>query len=507
MGPPGSVSGHAMTCGNAVTRRSFARIRWSVRRHPLAVPRPVEEERALRVPPPARLEERRCEDGLDEDARARWRDSGSRRPRRSSKLCCGPSERTIASSFAAAWSSKPKPTQKRFRSARPHARLIFEPNGACTTSCMPPLSSKKRSRMTRFCVGTAPSAWRPGLDVLGDLDGGAFGQRLAAFGIRKCRGRSSPAAAHSLPQVADLRRELARPAGRLAEPERKRRRLALRVRDADDAGLDPDDAPRRVAELEDVAAVGLDGPVLVDGPDERAFRLEPHLVVGGVGNRAAGHERREAGALRPHAGGRSRRRGAAAPVGRRCGARRRGRTPRAKAPDRARPSARGRRARAPPTLRRHAGRDDLLREDVERARRHRRAVEDRAPDATSRSAAPSTSSSSVSGKSRPFGIFRSTWPERPTRWRNVAIERVAPTWIARSTSPMSIPSSSDAVATSARSVPAFRRCSASRRRALREAAVVARHGVLAEEARELRRRCARPSCACSRRRASCGARG
>ncbi len=67
----------------------------------------------------------------------------------------------IASSFAAAWSSKPKPTQKRLRSASPQARLILEPKGACTTSCIPPLSSKKRSRMTRRCVGTAPRAFFP----------------------------------------------------------------------------------------------------------------------------------------------------------------------------------------------------------------------------------------------------------------------------------------------------------------------------------------------------------
>ena len=46
----------------------------------------------------------------------------------------------------------------------------------------------------------------------------------------------------------------------------------------------------------------------------------------------------------------------------------------------------------------------------------------------------------------------------------MAIERVAPTWITRSTSPMSMPSSSEAVATSARSWPALSRCSASSRR-------------------------------------------
>ena len=44
------------------------------------------------------------------------------------------------------------------------------------------------------------------------------------------------------------------------------------------------------------------------------------------------------------------------------------------------------------------------------------------------------------------------------------MDRVAPTWITRSTSPMSIPSSSDAVATIARRRPAFSRSSASSRR-------------------------------------------
>src|SRR5262249_37644710 len=57
-------------------------------------------------------------------------------------------------------------------------------------------------------------------------------------------------------------------------------------------------APRRVAELEDVARVRLDRPVLVHGADERAFGLEPDLVVGGVRDRAAGEERGEPRAAR-----------------------------------------------------------------------------------------------------------------------------------------------------------------------------------------------------------------
>ena len=46
-----------------------------------------------------------------------------------------------------------------------------------------------------------------------------------------------------------------------------------------------------------------------------------------------------------------------------------------------------------------------------------------------------------------------------------AIERGEPIWQTRSTVPMSMPSSSDAVATTARSSPLFSRASASRRSA------------------------------------------
>ncbi|MCY1506635.1 hypothetical protein D9M68_408870 [compost metagenome] len=46
------------------------------------------------------------------------------------------------------------------------------------------------------------------------------------------------------------------------------------------------------------------------------------------------------------------------------------------------------------------------------------------------------------------------------------MERGEPIWQTSSTSPMSMPSSSDAVATSTRRRPALRRCSASRRSSL-----------------------------------------
>ena len=81
----------------------------------------------------------------------------------------------------------------------------------------------------------------------------------------------------------------------------------------------------------------------------------------------------------------------------------------------------------------------------------------------SSSAAHSTSSSRDSGKMRAFGTPPTWWLARPARCRNVAIERGEPSWQTRSTSPMSMPSSSEAVATSTLSSPFLSRCSALRR--------------------------------------------
>ena len=74
----------------------------------------------------------------------------------SGKLCCGPSESSTQSSLAAACSSKSKVAQKRLRRASPNARFTLPPKGACSTSCMPPLSSKKRSSTMCSRVGTTP---------------------------------------------------------------------------------------------------------------------------------------------------------------------------------------------------------------------------------------------------------------------------------------------------------------------------------------------------------------
>src|SRR6185295_1054388 len=83
---------------------------------------------------------------------------------------------------------------------------------------------------------------------------------------------------------------------RLAEPERDGRWRTLRVFDTDLAHLDAADAPRAVAEQENVAAHALHGEIFVDLADEDAGRFLDDVVVGGVRDGAAAGDRREPGA-------------------------------------------------------------------------------------------------------------------------------------------------------------------------------------------------------------------
>jgi hypothetical protein len=95
-------------------------------------------------------------------------------------------------------------------------------------------------------------------------------------------------------EIAHLARELVAARGGLAEPERNVRRRAFRVGHADHAGAHLQHAPRRVAELKDIARVAFDREVFVQRPDEGVFRLQEHAVVGHFGDRAAGGERQHA---------------------------------------------------------------------------------------------------------------------------------------------------------------------------------------------------------------------
>ena len=257
------------------------------------------------------------------------------------------------------------------------------------------------------------------------------------------------------PQLRHLGREFGRPRGRLTQPERHGGRRVAGVADAHDAGFDVADLPRVRAEQEDVAGHRLDGPVLVDRADEEVVGSATHAVVADLGDRAAGGERGEPRALaaahlavdrvvvhvpaaRTATGddtGRDElehfvelRRGSA-----RCTALR---------------AARSRRARRCPTpsrrpRRRSAGRGCRAGAAAGGSRRGDRHAPRRAARRTRRARRAST------GRGAPSGRRRGEWLDRPTRCRNVAMLRGEPIWQTSSTGPMSMPSSSDAVATSA----------------------------------------------------------
>ncbi|MBV6412664.1 MAG: hypothetical protein OMOMHJEC_00447 [Xanthomonadales bacterium] len=101
-------------------------------------------------------------------------------------------------------------------------------------------------------------------------------------------------------QPRDRRRQRIAASGRLGHPEGNRRCLSARVLDPHLALADAADAVALVAELKHIARQAFDREVLVDRADADALRLQQHLVVGGVGDRAAagqrGHARAATGA-------------------------------------------------------------------------------------------------------------------------------------------------------------------------------------------------------------------
>ena len=244
--------------------------------------------------------------------------------------------------------------------------------------------------------------------------------------------------------------------------------MPARVLDAHGAALDALDAIGGVAELEDVAGHALDREILVDRADDLIFRFEQYLIIGIVGDRPAGGQR---GQPRPAPAAQDmvdcivmdERTAPATAGGEAFGQHRhdRGEILARQLP--IGPGAADQREELvlAPFLRCDLG-DDLLGQHVERLLGDRSRSSSPRPT-LSISAAHSTSSSRDSGNSRPLGVPSTACPERPTRCRKLAIERGEPSWQTRSTSPMSMPSSSEAVATRAFSPPCFSRCSASSR--------------------------------------------
>ena len=100
-------------------------------------------------------------------------------------------------------------------------------------------------------------------------------------------------------QAGHRARQLRAPPRSLSQPERDRRGLPVRVRHSHGPGIDGEDAPGGVPQLEDVARRTLDGEVLVERADEGLLRIEHHPVVGVVGDGASRRDRREAGRATP----------------------------------------------------------------------------------------------------------------------------------------------------------------------------------------------------------------
>ena len=117
------------------------------------------------------------------------------------------------------------PTQKRLRRARPQARLMRAPKGAWTTSCLPPLSSKKRSKTTSCWVGMTPRAALRGREVARDPPQPRPGVSTSGLRTRATprRAAMSAVATAARPPRAELRDSSAESSRVRPGPRRARR--------------------------------------------------------------------------------------------------------------------------------------------------------------------------------------------------------------------------------------------------------------------------------------------
>ena len=200
----------------------------------------------------------------------------------------------MLSSSALACSSKLNLRHMRLRSARPQALLMREPCGEWITRWVSPISSKKRSNTMRLRGGQHAERGLRGAEVQRELlrrRPRAGRARRAASARRPPRPSSSSSSARAA-QARHRMAQLVGAAQALAEPERHRWRLAPGVLDQHLAGLDLDDAVRRIAELEDVARQALEREVFVQRADAVFLGQQHHVVVELVGDHAGvGHRR------------------------------------------------------------------------------------------------------------------------------------------------------------------------------------------------------------------------
>ena len=339
------------------------------------------------------------------------------------------------------------------------------------TTWVSPTSSKKRSNTMVSSVGSVPSAAWPAARYWASCEAATAS---SCFSSRSHASSAFRPAVGELPervlaQARDRRGELVAPRRRLADPERQRRRHAAGVLDEDLVHLDLLHAVRGVAELEDVAGHALEREVLADRADAEALGVQHDVVVELVRDHAGVGHGREPRAF-----------------------------PRAQPPvDRVvvqvgrAPAAPGRvalgehlqdlleflRGQVRVGLRAAEGVEQLVhapfaagdfrRRSAARARRAasaargscraRRAARCRAGRCTRRGRR------ARAGTAAPSGSRRSHAPRGRRAGGSAEISRGEPIWQTRSMSPMSMPSSSDEVAISAFSSPAFSRVSALRR--------------------------------------------
>ena len=383
--------------------------------------------------------------------------------------------------------------------------LMRPPNGAWMTSCMPPPSSKKRSAMTRGRAsarrrarrGRRRCSRRPARrrsesrpqSLLQPRDGSS-----AAAG-RRCPASSGRASgARSLDRLRAPRptccRQLDRARRRLAAPERNRRRRAVRVLDEHAAGCRRGGSATTCCRAGRCRRPGSRRR----SPRRRCRRRCPRDARRRCTARCRESRRRSVIAAAARRAGRA----AGRSRGRDADRRRSVRAARRCLPTASRRRRRSRRAADRDTGRR-GGRARTARPRASRSAAHAATIccarmSSGASGTMSRSSSPrriastsaahSISSSRVVAKSRPFGHRRRASGRRgrcagpPT-----AIERGDPIWQTRSTVPTSMPSSSDAVATSDAQLAGLQALLGVEPRLARQAAVMRGDGVVRRAAR------------------------
>ena len=138
---------------------------------------------------------------------------------------------------------------------------------------------------------------------------------------------------------------------------------------------------------------------------------------------------------------------------------------------------------------------NLLRQNVQRRIRDDQPIEISLADGSHQGRTLQQIVASADEK-RPLGTAPRQWPERPTRCRATAIARGELICTTRSTVPISIPSSSEAVATSTLILPSFSFRLRVEAQLARQAAMMRGHVVFAQAARPSGAQCAPPTAGC-----------